>query len=66
MLRGTLKAVTVEVGTNRIAHKLGCRPVGWFAVRVTGAAAAARETAADDATHQTWRSPAHHARSEVF
>ena len=50
MLRGhTLERVTVEVGSNRIAHKLGRRPVGWFAVRVTGAAVfAARETAADD------------------
>lgn len=50
MLRGhTLERVTVEVGTNRIAHKLGRKPVGWFAVRVTGSAAfEARETAADD------------------
>lgn len=50
IMRGhTLEALTLTSGTNRIAHRLGRRPKGWFSVRVTGANAFyARETASNE------------------
>lgn len=50
MLRGlTLEGLALVGGTNRIAHKLGRVPRGWFSTRTTGANTFhAREIARDD------------------